>query len=148
VLVSIEHPANGLDWARLYDNRLSGWRGDDAGTIEPEPVIIGSLPLPAINTSPVLSPQLGFLATPGAQVAGVLFNPAVLLPPPLHQWRGSFDEFLTLLATNNGVHRRLEGRFGISSAAYNSFLRCGCQAKLRPAPTVGWAVGGPSQRRR
>lgn len=91
VLVSIEYPANGLDWARLYDNRLSGWRVGDAGTIEPEPVIIGSLPLPATNTSPVLLPQWGFLAIPGAQVAGVLFHPAVL-PPLLHQWRGSRDD--------------------------------------------------------
>lgn len=64
VLASIEYPANGLDWARLYDNRPSGCRVGDAGTIEPEPVIIGSLPLPAINTSTVLSPQWGFLATP------------------------------------------------------------------------------------
>jgi len=100
VLIAIEYDASGLQWARLYDNRVNGWRVDDAGLIEPAPVIIGALPTPAPDTAPVSSPQWGALAA----------------------WRGSFADFLDWLATNNGASRRLESRLGISAAAANTFL--------------------------
>jgi hypothetical protein len=40
----------------------------------------------------------------------------------LSAWRGDFETFLDLLATNNGARRLIEARLGISAAAANSSL--------------------------
>lgn len=94
-------------WAGASTGRP--WAGGAAAFAAPEPIIIGHLPAPAPDTSPILSPQwVEFV------------DPAVLMPD---LWRGNLDDFFYWLATDNGAMRLLEGRFGVSSTAYNTFMR-------------------------
>ena len=85
LLVSVEYDATGLALATVYDNPLLGWAVDDTGVAQPAPVIIGTLPLPAADTSPILSPQWA------KYYEGFIFVPNL--------WRGAIYDFLTLLAT-------------------------------------------------
>jgi hypothetical protein len=117
MVVSIEYPANGLDWARLYDNLVLGWYVDETTPVPlappapppvaPHPCIIGHFPTHAPDTSPIISPQWAKYVEP------TIFVPDL--------WRGSFPEFLTWLATNNGAFRPLESRIRIHTALYNGF---------------------------
>jgi hypothetical protein len=107
LVVSIEYPADGLAWARLYDNAVHGWLIDDVTGLIKQPSIIGSLPTAAPDTSPILSPQWV------EYIAPTIFVPDL--------WRGSFAEWLTWLATNNGAKRPLEGRFRIATDLYNGW---------------------------
>lgn len=107
VLVSIEYPADGLAWARLYDNQLIGWCVDETGAAESLPSIVGQLPTAPPDTGAILSPQW------------VQFTDPTIFVPDL--WRGSLHDFFTWLATNNGATRPLAARFGISSNLVNGF---------------------------
>jgi hypothetical protein len=70
-------------------------------------VLLGSLPLAATDTAPILSPQwAGF------------DEPAVVVPD---LWRGALDDFFTWLATNNGAARPLQMRFAVSPELHNGF---------------------------
>lgn len=107
VLISVEYPADGISWARLYDNPILGWTVDETGATPPKPIIIGTLPLVPADTGEVLSPQWANYV-----------DPAVFVPD---LWRGSLADFFTWLATNNGVRRPLQARFGVSHTLYNDF---------------------------
>jgi hypothetical protein len=56
VIVSIEHPAEGVSWAKLFDNYAIGWLVDEAGEAQPAPLLIGTRPLPA-TPSDIASPS-------------------------------------------------------------------------------------------
>jgi hypothetical protein len=75
VLLSVEYSPDGVSWARVYDNQVTGLVCDETDPKEPQPMIIGSLPTPAPDTSPIVSPQWGVLATRGVRWGGVLINP-------------------------------------------------------------------------
>jgi hypothetical protein len=121
-IVSIEYAANGLDWARLYDNHAIGWLVDETtpivapgelkpvttGTHEPFPIILGSLPVPAPVTAPIQSPQWC-----------KFINPALLIADGA-RFRNLWD-FLTWLATNNGAHRLLESQFIVEPVLIDEF---------------------------
>jgi hypothetical protein len=118
IIISIEYPGDDARrWARLYDNQALGWIVDEnmpvpqkpAAPISPQPypLIIGSFPLPATDTNPIISPQWCKYDGPA------LFVPDVL--------RSTFSEFLTWLATNNGAHRPLQARFVVHSDLMNGF---------------------------
>jgi hypothetical protein len=108
IIVSIEYSENGLDWARLYDNECIAWAVDGSSMpMPPRPSIIGTLPLLAPDTSPILSPQwVKFIGS------------AVMVP---NVWRGLPVDFFEWLATNNGASRRLDARFGISGQMHDGF---------------------------
>jgi hypothetical protein len=108
IIVSIEYPGDDSSrWARLYDNRLQGLIVDETGAAEAKPVLVGSLPLAATDTTPILSPQWA-----------IFDDPMLIVPDML---RGRAADFFTWLATNNGANRPLQARFGISSALHNAF---------------------------
>jgi hypothetical protein len=108
IIISIEYPGEDARWwARLYDNRLQGLIVDETGAAEAKPVIIGQFPLAATATAPILSPQWASFE-----------DPTVVVPDLL---RASLAEFLTWLATNNGAHRPLQARFGLSPNLMNGF---------------------------
>jgi hypothetical protein len=123
VLVAIQYSPDGLSWARLYDHRVTGWICDETGAAEAQPVIIGSLPLPAPDTSPIVSPRWALIAGADRRFAGIRVNPEIHLPGALNAFRGTFEVFLTWLATNNGARRPLGAALGISAGAINSFAR-------------------------
>jgi len=108
LIVSIEYDLDDATlWARLYDNSLQGWVVDEAAAKLDKPLIIGSLTTAATTGAPIISPQwVSWLA------------PSIIVPD---LWRGSFAEFLTWLATNNGAHRPLEGRFRLATDLYNGW---------------------------
>jgi|KBSMisStaDraftv2_1062788.scaffolds.fasta_scaffold98089_2 hypothetical protein len=107
VMVSIEYDGTGKAWARLYDNPILGWTIDETGASEPVPSVMGSLPLIPADTAPILSPQWV-----------IFIDPAIFVPD---LWRGSFPDFLTWLATNNGATRPLSARFAVSPSLLNGF---------------------------
>jgi hypothetical protein len=108
VLISVEYDSTGLGWCRIYDNQVLGWIVDETGAGEPQPQIIGQLPpMLAPDTAPVISPQWA-----------VFTSPAVMIPD---LWRGSFSDFLDLLATNNGAWRPIGKRLGHSVTLFNEF---------------------------
>jgi hypothetical protein len=117
VILSVEYAANGLDWARIYDNYCVGWlvdenlavpyKPDTTGRHAPFPLIIGTLPVPAPDTAPIISPQWG------KYVRGEVFIPDL--------WRGSLSEFLTGLATNNGARRLLGSRLAAAPEVAKAF---------------------------
>jgi hypothetical protein len=108
VLISVEYDPTGLEWCRLYDNRLISWIVDETGLSLPRPVVIGTLPGETANTSPTISPQWA-----------VCEGERAVFVPDL--WRGSIADFFTWLATNGGASRKLEKRFGVSTALCNGF---------------------------
>jgi hypothetical protein len=81
----------------MFDNRIIGWAvdADEPQATAPAPRIIGSLP-PAVDTAPVLSPQWAVYGTNGTAYVPDFY-------------RGRLSGLFTLLATNNGVQRRLNG---------------------------------------
>jgi hypothetical protein len=126
IILSIEYAPDGLSWARLWDNHALGWLIDETvvappvtrakppdpvvtGKFAPFPLILGSMAVPAPDTSPVISPQWGKFVHPPA---------AVFIPDLL---RLSFSDFLTWLATNNGVRRPLGQMVGLSNTLLNGF---------------------------
>jgi hypothetical protein len=125
IIVSVEYAANGLDWARLYDNHALGWLIDETtpipadmadtrapphttGAHAPFPIILGSLPVPAPPTAPIQSPQWCKFVNSAMLIAdGGRFS--------------SLSDFLTWLATNNGAQRLLQSQFIIESALIDGF---------------------------
>jgi hypothetical protein len=85
------------DKVYLFDNRIIGWAvdADEPQGTEPAPRIIGSLP-PETDTDPILSPQWAVYGS-----NGVAYIPDV--------YRGRLPGLLTMLATNNGAQRQLNG---------------------------------------
>jgi hypothetical protein len=98
IIISIEYDPTGLAWARLYDSYAVGWLIDETtlvptkpappdvtGAHAPFPLIIGSLPSVAPDTTPIVSPQWAKL------VGQMVFIPDL--------WRGALPDFFTQLAT-------------------------------------------------
>jgi hypothetical protein len=133
IILSIEYAANGLDWARLYDNHALGWLVDETttavppaadaetaaatdprkppsttGSHAPFPIILGSLPVPAPITDPIQSPQWAKFA-----------DPIVLIPDGA---RFKVDEFFWWLATNGGARRPLAANFALSEGLHTAFI--------------------------
>jgi hypothetical protein len=107
ILISLEYSPDGVSWVVLHDHHLIGWHVDYNSTIPnpPLPSVAGALPFPPIDTSPISSPPFA-----------IFENPPVIVPrtvvasgaPDL--WRGTFPDFLTWLATNNGAKRLIGAR--------------------------------------
>jgi hypothetical protein len=117
IIVSIEYPADGLKWVRLYDNHALGWIVDETMPVpmkpappvspQPYPLIVGSFPTPAPDTSPIISPQWCKCVGPN------------ILVPDL--WRGTILEFFAWLATNNGARRPIGANFVLHSTLLNNY---------------------------
>jgi hypothetical protein len=98
-IISLEYDATGLAWADMWDNEVLSWVIDQSGSVGATPIIIGSLPPPAPDTDPVVSPQW---------IAVGEGNGRVIIPD---LWRGDLNSLFTYLATNNGATRKLRGNF-------------------------------------
>ena len=82
-----------LVWVIIHDNPIIAW-----SLTEPiAPIIIGSMPLPAPDTSPIKSPPWG------QYVGGTLYIPDVA--------RGNATAMFNAIAFNNGANRKLYANF-------------------------------------
>lgn len=135
VIISVEYAADGLAWARLYDNQVLGWYVDTEPPITaPEgsttPLLGGPPTAPGVPPTPVILGHL--LALPPATAAVVspqwanYVEPNVFVPDI---WRGTIHEFFTWLATNNGAHRPLGSRLLSEVSLQHAFSN--------------WAAGNP-----
>jgi hypothetical protein len=104
MLLSFEYDPTGLEWAILHDNPVLAWVVDEAGTTNPKPIILGSLPPAAADTGEVLSPA--FAAREGGP-AGTWFIPDMV--------RGTASELFNFIASNNGADRKLYANFADTS---------------------------------
>jgi hypothetical protein len=127
VIISVEYAADGLAWARLYDNHALGWIVDETMPVPlkpapplspaPYPLIVGNFPMPAPDTGAILSPQwCKFIG--GTRIGGTGSGGAVIVPD---LWRGQLPGFLTWLATNNGARRQLQPQFVVHAALIQGF---------------------------
>jgi hypothetical protein len=143
IIVSIEYAPNGLDWCRIFDNHALGWLVDETTPIPPSkstrkpsepppettgahvpfPIILGSMPVPAPDTSPILSPQWAKFK-----------DPAILVPDML---RAALPDFLTWLACNNGAQRPIISQIALHSALFNGYNDW---AAANPSLTMAAAV--------
>jgi hypothetical protein len=126
VIISVEYAADGLAWARLYDNQVLGWYVDTEPPIttpegsttplvgppiapgaSPVPVILGHLLAPPPATMPIVSPQWANYVEPNVFVPDI--------------WRGTVEEFFAWLATNNGAQRPLGSRLLSDTSLQHAF---------------------------
>lgn len=115
MLVSCTYDSTGLAYVNLIDNHLIGWVVDTTMPPEspPAPAVVGGLPAAAPDTDPVISPQWVVVVRS--------LDGATLVPGT---WRGTFFEFLTWIATNNGASRRVGGsllRHQLLTGAFSSW---------------------------
>ena len=110
-LISVNYDATGLAWADVWENTIFGWGIDIADTGHPVPLILGSLPPVAPDTSPVLSPQwLWRRAKNNIIIAADI-------------WRGNAAQFFVYLATNGGVQRKVRNFAPSLTRDFDEFRR-------------------------
>src|SRR4051812_26289343 len=96
-IITLNYDGSGLAWVDLWDNAIIAWVIDaNDVSVAPSPRILGTFPPAPPDTSPVLTPSWAAITR-----AGNVFIPDT--------WRGTFYDFLTWLATNNGAQRKVIG---------------------------------------
>jgi hypothetical protein len=96
-IITLNYDGSGLGWVDLWDNAIIAWVIDaNDVSVGPSPRILGTFPPAPPDTSPVLTPSWVAITR-----AGNVFVPDT--------WRGTFYDFLTWLATNNGAQRKVIG---------------------------------------
>jgi hypothetical protein len=96
-IITLNYDGSGLGWVDLWDNAIIAWVIDaNDVSVGPSPRILGTFPPAPPDTSPVLTPSWAAITR-----AGNVFV--------ADTWRGTFYDFLTWLATNNGAQRKVIG---------------------------------------
>jgi hypothetical protein len=120
LLIACTYDPTDLAWCSMADIAVVGWLADTGDAMAPgSPVILGTMPPAAPDTTPVLSPLWAMREGPDwlwYASPGVTFS-------------GTVHQLLDFLATNNGATRQLYGDF------------------LDPVLAVSWtewAAGNPS----
>lgn len=107
VIISCNYDPTAKEWVDLFDNPVLGWLVDETQLnpnlgqpvppIGEAPVIVGTMPAGAVDTTPIFSPQWAHV------VSNRIYVPDI--------WRGEIADFITWIATNNGAKRKVRGNF-------------------------------------